>query len=419
MRFPRFTLPLIFALSTSSLSAAQTLSVVDLTEGMTTTIQIEGCGAGERVQLAYSLAGVGPISTSYGQVDLSHPIVTPPVLTADSQGVAALQASVPQGSGGLAVWFHAVNLTTAQLTNSLAEVIASAPAGMVLVPAGQFVMGDHAGIGQADELPLHTVALDGFWMDACEVTTQAYVDFLNTAHSLGEVVVQQGVVYGAPNGKLYCDTFVSNYDSRIEWNGSVFSSARGKKNHPMLKVSWYGSCAFSNWRSLQEGLLPCYDLNTWVCDFSANGFRLATEAEWEYAARGGESQYQLYPWGSTLSGSYANFFASGDPYELTWPSTTPVGYYDGGQFPSGSDMANGFGLYDMAGNLYEWCNDWYDASYYAQSPSNNPFGPNAGTYRILRGGSWNSTAPYLRNALRGGDGPERRNSYVGFRCVCK
>jgi len=401
------------------LSSAQTLSVRDLTESMTTIVSVDGCAAGDPVQLAYSLSGAGPMSTPYGSVDLSPPIATPPLMTADSNGVASLSARVPLGSGGMSIWFQAVNLTTSQLTNSLAEVIASAPSGMAFVPAGDFVMGDHSGTGQTDELPLHTVTLDGFWMDAHEVTTQEYVDFLNAALGRNEVVVQQGIVYGAGNGELYCDTFVSNYDSRIEWNGSQFSSAQGKRNHPMLKVSWFGACAFANNLSLLDGRTLCYDLNTWACDFSADGFRLATEAEWEYAARGGRASYAKYPWGNDVNGSYANYFASGDYFEVTWPSTTPVGYYDGNQFPPGGDMANGFGLYDMAGNLYEWCNDWSDDNYYAVSPSDNPTGPASGSYRVLRGGSWNSTPPYLRNALRGGDGPERRNSYVGFRCVRK
>ena len=117
----------------------------------------------------------------------------------------------------------------------------------------------------------------------------------------------------------------------------------------------------------------------------------------------------------------ANYYTSGDPYEGVWPQTTPVGYYDGNQIPAGNDMANGYGLYDMAGNVFEWCDDKYDDDYYQYCVDNNidynPHGPVSGLHRVLRGGSWDGDTHFLRCALRNNNNPEHRSYYAGFRLV--
>jgi formylglycine-generating enzyme required for sulfatase activity len=190
---------------------------------------------------------------------------------------------------------------------------------------------------------------------------------------------------------------------------------------PMVEVSWYGSASYCNWRSGEEGYESCYDINDpcWPCDFSNHGYRLATEAEWEYAARGGQhSPYYRYPWGDSIDDSMANYSSSGDPYESGgYPYTSPVGYYDGGQTPTGIDMANGYGLYDVVGNVFEWCNDWYGS--YSSSPETNPTGPASGSNRILRGGSWAGTWLGCRVARRTNYGPDIRDYNLGFRIVLK
>jgi len=300
-----------------------------------------------------------------------------------------------------------------------------APDDMVLIPAGTFPMGDSLGDGYSDELPVHTVTVDSFYMGKCETTNRQYCDYLNSALSQGLITVTSGVVYKAGSGTtyLYCDTSTSSSYSQIAYSSGVFSvrskGGRDMANDPMVEVSWYGAVAHCNWRSQQDGYEQCYNLSTWSCDFSKKGYRLATEAEWEYAARGGLA-VRRFPWGDTISHSQANYYSDGyhsydtSPtrgYHPAWDDVYPY------TSPGGTFAANGYGLYDMAGNVWEWCNDRYSSSYYGSSPTNNPTGPTGGTYRVLRGGSWDDVAYCCRVAYRDYDWPGDRYSGGGFRLV--
>jgi hypothetical protein len=197
---------------------------------------------------------------------------------------------------------------------------------------------------------------------------------------------------------------------------------------PMVEVSWYGAAAYCNWRSSQEGYPACYNLSTWECDFSKHGYRLATEAEWEYAARGGvHNPYYRFPWGDTISHSQANYYSwwNGGVPVYSYDVNPTSGYhpaYNDSIFPYtapvGSFSTNGYGLYDMAGNVWEWCNDRWSSTYYSTSPYDNPQGPVSGRYPVLRGGGWISTSSNCRVAARDYVGnPHWRNSYFGFRVV--
>jgi formylglycine-generating enzyme required for sulfatase activity len=289
-------------------------------------------------------------------------------------------------------------------------------------------MGDSFWEGDLDERPVHTVTVDSFYMGKYEVTNRQYCDYLNSALSQGLITVTGGVVYKTASGSNYpyCDTSTSNSYSQISCSGGVFSvrtkNGRDMSNDPMAMVSWYGAAAYCNWRNQQEGKEQCYNLSTWRCDFSKHGYRLATEEEWEYGARGGLSG-RRFPWGNSISHSQANYYSyweAGHPYY--WYDVSPTRDYHPDwddlypcTSPSGSFAANNYGLYDMAGNVWEWCNDSYSGPYYGSSPASNPTGLTTGPHRILRGGAWNFQPDFCRVAYRYHRMPEARYIHFGFR----
>ncbi len=288
-----------------------------------------------------------------------------------------------------------------------------------VIPSGTFSMGDHIGFVDpkhpSDELPLHDVRIDSFLMAKTHVTNQQYLTYLNAAFAKGLIVVKNKIVYGTGSDSIYCYTnqYASYYS--ISFDGKVFSMADFRANHPMVGVRWYGAIAFCNWLSTQNGQNECYKLKSGVCDFTQNGYRLPTEAEWEYAARGGmNNPYYNYPWGNNTEGdkTHANWPSTGDPYESAdvslYPFSTPVGFYDGTlrqksdyNWPGASasyqtaNSNNAYGLSDMAGNVWQFVNDWYSSTYYSSSPAANPQGPATGSampdgkqYKGMRGGCW-------------------------------
>jgi len=300
------------------------------------------------------------------------------------------------------------------------------PADMVLIPAGEYEMGNHhEEFGNSSELPVHAVYIDAFYISRNEVTNHQFEEALDWALAQGYITPGTAVVSARDENITYCATSSGHPQSAIIWTGSQFVVVAGKGGHPMVLVTWYGAAAYANWRSEMDGLQPSYDTTTWECNFDADGYRLPTEAEWEKAARGGlNNPYRVYPWGDSISGANANFAASGDTYEGpgALPHTTPVGYYNGGQSPAGVIMANGYGLYDMVGNVDEWCNDWLGI-YYADSPYLNPRGPDIGKEKVLRGGSWPAPSmpegtSFLRCSARNGTGPGGgATGKTGFRLV--
>ena len=317
--------------------------------------------------------------------------------------------------------------------------IVVAPPDMALVPAGEFAMGDSFGEGYSDELPVHDVCLDAYYIDKYEVTNQQYADALNWAWAQGGLIeVTAGIVKKAGGTEEYCQTATSHPSSGVTWDGLTFGVVAGMEARPMVLVSWYGSVAYCNWRSGVEGRSPCYDLTAWTCNFDADGLRLPTEAEWEKAAGWDPDLARHFRFGehtdgcgwACLDSERANYTASGDPYEAgAYPWTTPVGFYNGElhykadfSWPGSAtsyqtqDAQSYYGCYDMSGNVYEWCNDWYDAAYYGASPYDDPHGPASGTLRVLRGGEWDHSPDWCRSADRNRTSPGYLSSdRMGFR----
>ena len=242
---------------------------------------------------------------------------------------------------------------------------------MVLIPAGEFQMGSNDSDADDDEKPVHTVYVDGFYMDKYEVTVGQYKQFIRVT---GHRALPDGVSKYSPTDK-----------------------------HPVVYVSWHDAMAYAQWA----------------------GKRLPTEAEWEKAARGGlrgkTYPWKTYPWGNAIDFNKANYD--------THVGKTAADYRNVGKTTAvGKRPPNGYGLYDMAGNVWEWCLDEYSVGFYKSSPSRNPISGDSISYvinnftnvkspRVLRGGSWYTGPGLLRVAARFGHAPARWDIGGGFRCV--
>jgi formylglycine-generating enzyme required for sulfatase activity len=250
---------------------------------------------------------------------------------------------------------------------------------MVYVPGGEFQMGSseadidavleqceqELGSGACskdifeDESPQHTVTLDAFWIDQTEVTNAQY----------------------AP-----C---VADGDCReLSWAGDATYNG---ENYPVVGVSWQDAADYCAWA----------------------GARLPTEAEWEYAARGPDGY--IYPWGDTFDGARLNFCDAN--CTIDWSTGDDDGYEETAPVGSYLDGASWCGALDMVGNVWEWVNDWYQEDYYVVSPASNPPGPESGSVKVLRGGSWYVIPSGVRSARRYWGGPDFGDLSLGFRCV--
>ena len=235
-------------------------------------------------------------------------------------------------------------------------------APMIVIPAGSFPMGVPAGArdGGRDEYPRHDVFVDTFMIDKFEVTNGRYLEFVkSTAHRIPQ----------NPRNP-----------TRNLWQGESITDSLNDR--PVINVDWFDAEAYCRWA----------------------GKRLPTEAEWEKAAKG--TSDRRFPWGNVEPTSkHLN-------YNQQWigeKTLMPVGSYEAGKSP--------YGVYDMAGNVWEWVNDWYDAGYYEKSPKKNPKGPDTGAKKVIRGAGWQNETPTVRIFTRVESDPTVRNESTGFRCA--
>jgi formylglycine-generating enzyme len=309
---------------------------------------------------------------------------------------------------------NAVTVIAVTVTNSAPAgyfrlvATTNAPAGMALIPGGSFTMGNYLFINNVtndnditDANPTN-VTVTSFYMEVNEVSYSQWTNVYAYATNHGYNFVNAG-----------------------------FGKAG---NHPVQSVDWFDCVKWSNARSQEAGLTPVYykdagftqvftngDNGTVVYhNLAANGYRLPTEAEWEKASRGGLTGNR-FPWGNTISGSQANYFGitNNFSYDLGpngYNSIGSVGGISPATSPVGSFAPNGYGLFDMTGNVYEWCWDWYGTPY-AQPTTNNPTGAAASNLRVARGGSWGNSAEHPRCAYRFGLEPYAIDTRIGFRCV--
>jgi formylglycine-generating enzyme required for sulfatase activity len=314
--------------------------------------------------------------------------------TSGVPAVTPLMASppTPNPSTGMQV---AVGIYPQQPQAPPATIVGNDGAEMVLVSAGEFSMGsdgdeldrlkaDRNAFG--DEIPRHRVYLDAFYIDKYELTNTRFQQFVQaTGHR----------TQAERDGWSY----VFTGEKAEQVNGANWRAPRGPgsniaslERHPVVQVSQEDAKAYCSWA----------------------GKRLPTEAEWEKAAR--DTDGQIYPWGNQLDGRRANFCDTNCEYKWKdsaandgYRYTAPVGSYEGGKSP--------YGAYDMVGNVWEWVADWYDASYYRNSPARNPQGPVSGDRAVLRGGGWGNGALNERASYRGRNAPAFRDGSIGLRCA--
>ncbi len=309
-----------------------------------------------------------------------------------------------------------------------------APEGMVLIPGGEFSMGSINPVGlenggnqeMNDSRPVHRVYLDGFYMDASEVTNAQFTAFVNATGFVTtaerkptkeeypgvpeENLITGSVVFTPPNHKVPLDNFLQwwGYIPGADWKHPTGpgSTIVGKENYPVVQISWDDAVAYAKWA----------------------GKRLPTEAEWEFAARAGKTG-NLYTWGNQFKPNgklMANIFEGDFPYN----DNSADGFK--GIAPVKQFEPNAYGLYDIAGNVWEWCSDWYRSDYYRlqskSSVSKNPKGPSESydpdepdiKKKVQRGGSFLCTDEYCTRYMVGTRGKSEITSgtnHAGFRCV--
>ncbi len=343
-------------------------------------VSMVGCGEDDSVELqsvdppdGSTIPTDASIAVNFSGTPQNLSVSKGEVVTSDN--TATISGPFPLGTLEIELTWEGGNR---RLIYTVADQVgeSAVPEGMVLIPEGEFQLGSISGEEGNVEQPGYKVFLDAFYMDKYEVTNADYKKFVDA------------------NPEWQKETIASRFHDGnylVNWDGNAYPSE--KADHPVVSVSWYAAAAYANWVNK----------------------RLPTEAEWEKAARGGV-EGQKYPWGNSVDDSKANYTLN---VGFTG-STTPVGDYP----------PNGYGLFDIVGNVLEWCLDTYDKGYYDDPPNKNPIAgadsieevlenlKNITSSRALRGGSWvENGQPRVWITYRRGNEPARTSHLIGFRCA--
>ncbi len=353
-----------------------------------------GTGGQKGTTSSIGLNNVGLLVNTWG----AYQQVNATTFTVDDGAGLNIQCTVPTGTFLYSGWqYVAVTGISSMFTynssiyppNLLVRdiVVCGGPGTMIYIPAGSFLMGnsgvgDDATYSESDEFPQHSVTLAGYYIGKFDVTRGEYAQFINAGG------------YSNPA-----------YWSSDGWNWVV-------SNNATQPQQWAASQNWENWSFTQTDSYPVVGVTYYEAEAFCNwaGGHLPTEAQWEMAARWTGTHPNVYPWGDTWDAENCNnpydHNSAGGGYEAS--QTSPVGSYPSGASPCG--------CMDMAGNVWEWCKDWYGSTYYSTSPSSDPQGPANGSYRVLRGGSWKNNVIYDRCACRNSDaGPGSCEWNYGFR----
>jgi formylglycine-generating enzyme required for sulfatase activity len=332
---------------------------------------VPGLSAKDRAVLAANMANQGQCRNAMSEVAEAMKELHEDEMLIRIKGICETETGMPGGKDTVMKWLKLAPQSHPERGKMLAllaktQAAKEIPLEWIPVPAGEFEMGaaETDTMATPDEKPKHKVELDAFLISKYEVTNAQYHSFVKaTNHRLPENC---------------CD---ARYNI---WKGDAMMP--GVEELPVINVSWDDAVAFCKWI----------------------GARLPTEAEWEKAARGTDGR--LYPWGNDLpSGNRANY--SFDPVSM-WEGPASLAKKD--QYEFGKSP---YGVFEMAGNVWEWVQDWYDENYYKNSPAKNPKGPEKGEARVMRGASWRNTADMLRASNRHKHAPTERRVYIGIRCA--
>jgi len=257
---------------------------------------------------------------------------------------------------------------------------------MIFIPGGIFNMGSSK---KDNELPVHPVTVNNFFMSNYTVTNADYCEFLNSMGNKPEMK------------SLWIKLEKNEYSGIVK--DEIFTVKPGYEKRPVTYVTWFGAVAYCNWLSDKEGFHKCYgDINhRGNADITKNGYRLPTEAEWEYGCRAGTTTD--YYWGDSINDSFCWYGGNSEN-----------NHHDVGT-AGGNGRPNNFGLFDMSGNVWQWCSDWYGG--YSSGHVINPVGTSSGVRKVVRGGSWKQDGSLCRSSVRSDWPPNMGSNIVGFRIV--